>query len=517
MTTNSTKPGVYIDPKAFAAKSMPVGVLAKPPFADELPTAKVVPIAALSASNQQPDSKGGQLRIPKSLNYPNQVAQYLLDRCYRLPSQAATGGEHYVLCNTPQGLYKYTGTHWEPYSDTQLADEVYLHLDRALYVDDKGQETQRGVNTKFSLEVARGMIIKSQSSETLHEGNRHKLAFLNGTYDVNSGQFSQEHVPGDHLTYCLPFNYDPTASCPTWEKYLSETFGYDPGQIKQLQYLFGCVVHNYTDAHKIGYIYGPPRSGKSTILDLLVQLAGAKNTAAVNLNSLAKDFALEPLLGKTFAAVGDARTSGNSRNMVQNLLQISGGDPVTVNRKNKGILPMVKLSLVFFMVSNNPPTFSDSGGAMPNRLVIFHTQKGHLGNEDVTLKRRLVAELPGIANWALAGFQEFKQGGYRFVPTSYQQELLEDASEQAMPLLAFLSDCCEVTGMDCDKVEREAFIARFDSWCSRNNYNKPTKTEIDQQITAIEGISMVRPRTKNGQRLFYVQGVKLLPTPTCPI
>nr|WP_234375699.1 hypothetical protein [Streptomyces sp. CB01373] len=105
-------------------------------------------------------------------------------------------------------------------------------------------------------------------------------------------------------------------------------------------------------------------------------------------------------------AAAQARTGDHleqpAETIVERLLTISGEDAVTVDRKHKepwsGRLPAR-----FMLLSNEPPAFRDSSGAIASRLLILTMTISNLGREDTTLERDLAREMPGILNWALDG------------------------------------------------------------------------------------------------------------------
>jgi putative DNA primase/helicase len=90
-------------------------------------------------------------------------------------------------------------------------------------------------------------------------------------------------------------------------------------------------------------IVGPRRSGKGTIARVFGRLVGETNVCGPTASSLAGNFGLQPLIGKTLAIVSDARFSGEGISTVaERLLCISGEDAVSIDRK---FLPAVTMKL----------------------------------------------------------------------------------------------------------------------------------------------------------------------------
>jgi hypothetical protein len=154
--------------------------------------------------------------------------------------------------------------------------------------------------------------------------------------------------------------------------------------------------------HKILLLVGPTRAGKGVISRTCGKLIGSANVAGPTLSSLAGDFGLAPLLGKSLAVISDARLSGRGPQVVvlERLLSISGEDYITVNRKYReqwtGQLPTR-----FMLVSNELPQLGDASAAIANRFVPLLLDRSWLGREDRMLERELDLELPGILAWPL--------------------------------------------------------------------------------------------------------------------
>ncbi len=137
----------------------------------------------------------------------------------------------------------------------------------------------------------------------------------NGIVDLSDDdrRVLRSHSPRLFSTFALPYQYDPAAAEPSaWNKFLSELWPDDPASIRELQKWFGYVLTPDIDHQKILLLIGAPRSGRSTIRDVMSAVVGRRNVAATSAVALADRFGLEPLLGKTLAVLGDCRT-GDTR------------------------------------------------------------------------------------------------------------------------------------------------------------------------------------------------------------
>lgn len=85
----------------------------------------------------------------------------------------------------------------------------------------------------------------------------------------------------------------------------------------------------------------------------------------------------------------------------------------------------------------------DSSGALASRFNFLVTNVSFLGKEDTNLESALLAELPGIFNWALEGLERLKKRGHLLEhPASVESR--EDFEEMSSPMTAFINEWCDV-------------------------------------------------------------------------
>lgn len=292
------------------------------------------------------------------------------------------------------------------------------------------------------------------------------------------------HTPSLFSTYCLPFDYQPGETCPTWAGFLSEVLAHDPKGQLLLQEYAGYIVSGRVDLHKGLLVVGPSRAGKGVISRTLKQMVGVTNTQSPSLTDFAKDFGLAGLIGRPLAVVEDARGDDDQRNnaLVERLLNITAGDVVQINRKHTdhwtGALPT---RLMLF--SNEVPRFMDASGAVVNRFMAIQLKMSFLGKEDNTLPARISAEMPGILNWALQGLERLEAQRCFTVPDT-MSGMLSQMQDLASPVAAFISDCYTVTGNDVDRIPMSEAHRAYKQWCGDMGTKPVALAELMRRINA---------------------------------
>lgn len=431
--------------------------------------------------------------------------------------------------NGPHRLRRWRGTwwtwqgaHWAEREDPSLDAELYSATEKALF----WKETQRSAGyekwapTKSKIanlaDALGGVVLLPRETNPPSwtegtEGTEGTIVSVKNGLLKLEGRELAKHDPRFFNLVSVPFDYDPDAPEPgEWLKFL-EVLWPDggAGQVEALQEWFGYVISGRLDFQKMLAIIGPPRSGKGTIGKVLTELVGAANTAGPTLASLATNFGLQPLLGKTLAVISDARLGGRAdlSQVVERLLNISGEDSVTVDRKHKESWTG-KIPVRVMMMSNELPRFSDASGTIASRFIVLEHTKSFLGNEDRTLVSRLMAELPGILNWALAGLDRLLARG-RFDEPETSKDLGEIMRQTASPYAAFVADQC-VVGEQYE-TDADEMWAAWSFWCAENGRDRTgTKQWLGRDLrSVVPGLRTVRPRREDGSRPRIYLGVAL--------
>ena len=300
--------------------------------------------------------------------------------------------------------------------------------------------------------------------------------------------------------YRLDFDYQPDAPEPAeWLKFLRSV--YDADAIMALQEWFGyCITHDVSQ-HKILLLIGKPRSGKGVTARILARLMGGyTNTDWPTLASLKENFGLQSLIGKPLAIFGDVRLDQYMEQrsvIVERLLTISGGDSITIPRKHipawVGALPTR-----FMLISNEIPWLPDASTAFASRIIAIRTTQSFLGREDIELESRLVRELPGIFNWAIAGWKRLRERGHLIQPASGLATALA-LREQSSKISTFVAEVLEVDpqldaipeGTSTYREPQEYVRHAWEIWCLVNGH---TKSGSKSTISITHDLDAVLPK-----------------------
>lgn len=318
-----------------------------------------------------------------------------------------------------------------------------------------------------------------------------------------------ENTPGYLNFNAVTFAVDPAAAEPRdWLAFLAGLWPDDAESIALLQEWFGYLLTPDTSQQKMLLLVGPPRSGKGTIARVLQELIGLDNCCNPTLGTLGTPFGLSSLVGKSLAVIEDARLGHKTDAglVSERLLTISGEGRIDVDRKHRDIIT-AKLNARFVVATNELPRLSDASGALARRWCLLHLTKSFLGREDLTLADRLRAELPGIFNWAVAGWKRLRSQGRFTLPTS-MADLTDEITAVSSPVGEFVSERCQVGS--AYSIEVEELFQEWKSWCDRKGRKEAgTDARFGVELrSCIPTLKKSRRRTAEGQVNVY-RGVRI--------
>lgn len=331
------------------------------------------------------------------------------------------------------------------------------------------------------------------------------ISMQNGLLNLETKELAT-HSPRFFNTWALSFDYDPAATCPVWDKFLSEVFAHDHSAALLLQEYVGYLISGRTDMHKALLIVGPRRGGKGTISRTVQQLVGVANSVSPSLASLGSEFGLASLIGKPLAVVEDARADDDRRNnaTVERLLNIIGEDAMSINRKNKDYWDG-QLPTRFMLFSNETPRFLDSSGAITSRFISVRLKASFGDKPDTQLGAKLRQELSGIFNWALAGLERLERQGEFTIPET-MAEMTDLMSDLASPVMRFLDEQFTITGDDDDTMTVTEVFTKFKGWAEDQEMKTMNRDTFIQRVLAAQPSVSFKNTAIGGQpktRLFF--------------
>lgn len=286
------------------------------------------------------------------------------------------------------GWHQWTGQRWEVRPTAEFEADLIQFQDSQNWIGCSGMDTMKG-------QLSSRLLVKPESWNP-----EHLIVFANGTLDTRTGEFTKEHRHEDFCTQYLPYDYNPLATCPTWEKFLGEALQGDIEAIEVLQAFVKWVLipkpkNRKAEIEKCLDLLGPKGSGKGTFLDTVAALVGTDNVGAINQETFTRFAFLAPLLDKKvsidFDASGYVASAGLFNKVVSNEI-------VPLKRVYKDVVN-VRLGTTLIRAYNQVLDAPQGSEGLDRRIIaVSFDHKPE--TIDLELAEKLQRELSGIFAWA---------------------------------------------------------------------------------------------------------------------
>lgn len=330
----------------------------------------------------------------------------------------------------------------------------------------------------------------------------------NGTLDLKSGQLKPHNRQEMH-TKLTRVNYSPDATCPMWTRFLLEIMGGDQELVDYLQRVVGYTLTGDTKEEVFFFLYGVGANGKSTFLEVLKELLGTYGRAAEFETFTRKEHEggsgpRPDVIALIGARLVMASETGSDSQLDTGLLKkMTGRDTMAARDLYRGLVEFVPQWKIF-LVANHKPRIRDSSIGTWRRLhLIPFTVTIPEERRDQQLRAKLLAELPGILNWALAGCQEWQRAGLR--PPRKISDAGKDYQDEMDPIGRFLADCCVTGHHNYYTVPAKRLYEEYQAWCSECGEKEWSQTAFGR---ALSGKSYER-RKLTANRIFHWIGIGL--------
>ncbi|MCB1188752.1 ATP-binding cassette domain-containing protein, partial [bacterium] len=179
-----------------------------------------------------------------------------------------------------------------------------------------------------------------------------RICLLNGTLNVATGEL-EKHSPDHQLRYRLDIEYDPQATCPTYDEQIRQTLKGDEKAISLFDEFAALTLVPDMRYQKALYLIGPGGSGKSTLLKVIEMMHDPDAVTTTSLTKIEDERHRTELARKLVCITFDVQT--NRKVFGETFSRITGGDPITTRRLYEEVQGNVTPT-VRFVGSMNPDT-----------------------------------------------------------------------------------------------------------------------------------------------------------------
>jgi putative DNA primase/helicase len=297
------------------------------------------------------------------------------------------------------------------------------------------------------------------------DANPWLLNLSNGTLDLRTATL-QSHNRDDLITHLSGVEWDESATCPTWDAFLSKAMGGDTMLSLYLQRLIGYALTALTREHVLLFFWGGGRNGKSTFFRAIMSMMGEYACAAPRNLLFQPRGAGDPhpselarLSGKRMclcSEVGESNVFDESK-----IKDLTGGDRVACRKMNEDWWDFLPTHTLFIHGQHKPRITGTDLGIRRRMRLIPWTVTIRDDEDDHELPEKLLRELPGILRWAVNGCLEWQRIGLQ-EPTSVLAATDEYMRESDTVGQFFTSRCRFEGGA---RISAKSLREAYETWC----------------------------------------------------
>ena len=429
--------------------------------------------------------------------------------------------------NRERGIwYVYDGAVWRPDENAlavaelakKLADRLYTF---ALQIKDEDtrnryikrvQKLQLRKNRRTMIEDAKSVYPVSHG---LFDHNTDLFNCKNGTLNLTTGEF-KPHDPADFLTMMSGITYDPKATCPRWEQFISEVMCNDADLALYLQKALGYALTGDTSLECLFILYGATsRNGKGTTMETFLQIVGdygrtsnpeMLSTKFGNTNASGPSEEIARLAGIRFVNISEPEKKITFNAAL--VKRMTGNDTLNARFLHENSFDF-KPNFKIFINTNYKPSVSDMTLFYSCRLKLIPFKRHFEEHEqDKSLKSFFAEEanLSAIFNWCYDGYKRFRSEG------------LDDPNAVTQATKEYQAESDRVGQfVDAWLEEGEAFEERtsavyrlYGQWCDKYGYRKENSTNFNNAIQRFFPIVRKRPNDGSGGPTTMLVGCRFL-------
>src|SRR5829696_2799498 len=400
----------------------------------------------------------------------------LRDRWLELYSNIAFGGGEWR---------RYEAGHWQPLEDLAVEAQVMDVLERSR--EEGVKVTSHLLNSVRKLGQLSVYVPRER-----WDANPNILVFANGTLEISERHF-REHKPEDYVTSALPYAYDPEAACEVFRAVLGNV---TPDAVEFLQEFAGYCLTPDTSLETALWFKGPRGSGKSTVIEGLVEMLGNKH-GVLGLGEIeSSPFALSRILGKTLLVSTEQPSSYlRSTHVIDALIS---GESIIMDRKHRDAEEVTPTAKIVWAMNEALRIANTTSGIFRRvKIVEFPALEGE---RDPDVKEYVKSEGAGILNWALEGLARLRERGGFEIPKSVVTATAEFKRANDLPAQFVEEECAVGATLE---VASTILYLRYKGWCEDNGHRPMSNNRVGEEWKRL-GFS---PYKGTGGRRFW-KGLK---------
>jgi P4 family phage/plasmid primase-like protien len=349
---------------------------------------------------------------------------------------------------------------------------------------DEAKRQGKGIKSKNTVAAIESLARSNLASIAAPEDfdtNLMTLGTPSGVVDLRTGELRPARRE-DMITKETAYSPADAGAVPTrWLKFLGEIFDEDQELIDFMQRVAGYSLTGETREHKLIFLYGTGRNGKSVFLNTLYEILGDYATRSASETFMASKgdkhaTGLAGLKGARLVA-GSELAKGKTWDEAV-IKDLTGGDVISARYMRGDFFDFVP-QMTLIIAGNDQPSFRGVDPAIRARVVLVpFTVRIPAKDRDEHLQDKLRAEAPAILRWAIDGCVAWEKTGLR--PPKRVTEASDEYLDTEDLFGQFLADCLvEKSG---DFTSTTDIFAAYQNWCQNHGTHPWSRNAVVKEL-----------------------------------
>lgn len=339
------------------------------------------------------------------------------------------------LCKRHDFIYLYNGAYWDEIEE----DSLKSFLGSVAYK--MGVEKYESKYHRFRDELLKQFMTMAHLPAPEKNGSEVLINLQNGTVEINPEAENKVNLrppeSDDFITYQLPFEYDPFATAPLFEKYLDRVLPSKDLQKILAEFLGYVFLKPSTlKLEKTMILYGTGANGKSVFFEIIHAMLGDENVSTYTLKSLTNQNGYyrakiaNKLLNYATEIDGEMNTAL--------FKQLVSGEPVEARLPYGEPFTLTNYAKPIFNCNELPVDVEHTDAFFRRFLIIPFNVTIPPEEQDKELSKKIIEnELSGVFNWVIEGlYRLLEQKG--FTECDEAKEQVENYRIESDSVLSFI-------------------------------------------------------------------------------
>lgn len=344
---------------------------------------------------------------------------------------------------------------WKEGYYTHMTDQEITAFAQARFIPESEAFSER----REFLQLVKDYNVRPLTWLTDSETTMGLINCSNGVLEVEKG-ILHEHDPKYAFQYVLPYEFNSTAECPTWDLLLQNICCGDQNKIDLLEEYLGFILLGGKYSPNVALILsGAGNNGKTTFINAIRKVIGKSNCSDISIKELNRGFSAAGLEGKLVNFCEEEPPECFKETGM--FKKATGEGTLRVERKFEQGFEMENRAKII-MTYNEVPRLWDTTEGMQRRLMIVPFDMDLAKNPDKkieNLSEKLDSELSGILNRGLRGLKRFQENG--FTKLSETSDIVKEMVHDSDPVHYWMDEFLFYTKDEEDRVSIDQLYQEF--------------------------------------------------------